>query len=48
VLIRLGEGDTAPNLWQNHHMSPADARQALQIVTANRDRLLAEWRKLHG
>ena len=48
VLIRLGEGDTAPHLWQNHHMSPADARQAPQIVIANRDRFLAEWRKLHG
>ena len=48
VLIRLGEGETAPTLWQNHHMSPADARQVLQIVTLNRDRFLAEWRKLHG
>jgi hypothetical protein len=48
VLIRLGEGDTPPTLWQNHHMTLADARDALRIVTLHRDLFLDEWRKLHG
>jgi hypothetical protein len=26
VLIRLGDEEAAPSLWQNHHMSVADAR----------------------
>jgi hypothetical protein len=48
VLIRLGEEDTAPSLWQNHHMSTADARQALRIVEDHQLLFLAEWRRLHG
>ena len=48
VLIRLGDARTAPSLWQNHHMSAADARQALRIVEIHQSRFLAEWRRLHG
>jgi hypothetical protein len=48
VLIRLGDAGTAPSLWQNHHMSAADARQALRIVDEHQVRFLAEWRRLHG
>jgi hypothetical protein len=42
VLIRLGDEETAPSLWQNHHMSVADARQALRIVETHQLRFLAE------
>jgi hypothetical protein len=48
VLVRLGDGATAASLWQNHHMSAADARQALRIVETHQLRFLAEWRRLHG
>lgn len=48
VLIRIGDQETAPTLWQNHHMSAADAREALRIVEAHQLRFLAEWRRLHG
>jgi hypothetical protein len=47
VLIRLGDQDTSPALWQNHHMSSADARQALRIVETHQLRFLTEWRRLH-
>jgi hypothetical protein len=47
VLIRLGDQDTSPSLWQNHHMSSADARQALRIVETHQLRFLTEWRRLH-
>jgi hypothetical protein len=48
VLITLGDDETGPTLWQNHHMSAADAREALRIVELNQLRFLEEWRKLHG
>lgn len=48
VLIRLGDRDTAPSLWQNHHMNVADARAALQIAEAHQVHFLKEWRKLHA
>jgi len=48
VLIRLGDEQSAPSLWQNHHMNEADAREALRIVETNQVRFLADWRKLHG
>ena len=48
VLVRIGDNETAPSLWQNHHMSAADAREALRIVEVHQLQFLAEWRKLHG
>jgi hypothetical protein len=48
ILIRIGDQETVPSLWPNHHMSAADAREALRIVEANQLRFLEEWRRLHG
>jgi hypothetical protein len=48
VLVKLGDQETAPTLWLNHHMSIADARQALRIVETHQSRFIAEWGKLHG
>jgi hypothetical protein len=48
ALIRLGDPETPPSLWQNHHMGAADARQALRLVETHQLRFLAEWRRLHG
>jgi hypothetical protein len=47
VLVLLGDDETAPSLWQNHHMSAADAREALRIVEEHQQQFLAEWRRLH-
>jgi hypothetical protein len=48
VLIKLGGERDSPSLWQNHHMSAADAREAMRIVELHRGRFRNEWRKLHG
>jgi hypothetical protein len=48
VLVRLGDSYKLPSLWQNHHMSAPDARDALRIVERHQVRFLEEWRKLHG
>lgn len=48
VLVKLGDKNVAPTLWQNHHMSAADAHQALRIIETHQLRFLEEWRKLHG
>ena len=48
VIIRLGDQNTAPSLWMNHHMKAADARQALRIVEQHQELFLEEWRILHG
>ncbi len=48
VLILLGDDETAPSLWQNHHMGMADAREALRLVALHQMNFLGEWRKLHG
>ena len=48
VLIKLGDDETAPSVWQNHHMSAVDAREALRVVEQNQLRFLEEWRRLHG
>jgi hypothetical protein len=48
VLIRLGDDNNPPTLWQNHHMRAADAREALRIVTDHQQLLQEEWRRLHG
>jgi hypothetical protein len=48
VLILLGDDETPPSLWQNHHMSRADAREALRIVEEHQKQFLTEWRRLHG
>jgi len=48
VLVLLGDTETPPSLWQNHHMSAPDAREALRIVEEHQQQFLAEWRRLHG
>lgn len=48
LLVRLGDESTPSSLWQNHHMSAPDAREALRIVELHKLRFLDEWRKLHG
>ena len=48
VIIRLGDGETEPSLWQNHHMSGIDARQAVRLVQKHHRRFIEEWRRLHG
>lgn len=48
VLVALGDAETRPALWQNHHMRTVDAREALRIVEAHQQHFLAEWRRLHG
>ena len=48
VLVFLGDEASPPALWQNHHMSAADAREALRIVQGNQQQFLARWRELHG
>jgi hypothetical protein len=48
VLVVLGDEETPPALWQNHHMALIHAREALRIVERKRETFLAEWRRLHG
>jgi len=48
VLIRLGEDDEPPLLWQNHHMRLKNVRAAVRLVDAHQQRFLKEWRRLHG
>lgn len=48
VLVLLGDQETPPALWRNHHMRAVHAREALRIVEANQLHFLAEWRRLHG
>ena len=48
VMVTLGNDYAAPVLWQNHHMRAEDAREALRIVERNQERLIEEWRRLHG
>jgi hypothetical protein len=47
VLVFLGDEGTPPRLWQNHHMRPVHAREALRIVGENQQRFLTVWRQLH-
>jgi len=48
VIVKLGNDYTAPSLWHNHHMRAEDAREGLRIVERNQERLIEEWRRLHG
>ncbi|HEX2203606.1 MAG TPA: DUF4160 domain-containing protein [Longimicrobium sp.] len=48
VLVKLGDEETAPTIWQNHRVRAADAREALRIVEENQGAFLAEWRRYHG
>jgi len=47
VLIFLGDDETPPSLWRNHHMAPVQARAALRIVEKHQARFLEEWSRLH-
>lgn len=48
VLIKLGDEETAPSLWRNHRMRPADAFRALRIVEEKQEEFIAAWREMHG
>jgi hypothetical protein len=48
VVVFLGDDQTPPTLWQNHHMRAVHAREALRIVRGHQKNLLAAWRQLHG
>lgn len=48
VLVKLGNENTAPSLWQVHGMNRHDAERALRIVEEHQGEFLAEWRRLHG
>jgi hypothetical protein len=47
VVILLG-GDDDPQVRENRGMSRRNIRRAIDIVTANNDVCLREWRKIHG
>ena len=44
VLVLLGDEQTPPRLWQNHHMRGVHAREALRIVTEHQVTLLTAWK----
>ena len=48
VLVLLGDEQTPPRLWQNHHMRAVHAREALRIVKEHQITLLTAWKQLHG
>lgn len=46
--INLDGPDGAPEVVQQKGMTFVEARRAKQIVEANREFLLGEWRRIHG
>lgn len=47
--VLLGDVDTQPRLWSVvGGLTPADARQAEDLVCRHQGELLAAWRKYHG
>ena len=41
-------GDRGPHFVWINRMNRGEARRALELVVANREELLARWRKIHG
>ena len=41
-------GEVMVKLGNDYHMRAEDAREALRIVEQNQERLIEEWRRLHG
>ena len=48
LVVNLGDESTQPSTRENHRMTTAEKLKALRIVAQHRDRLLNEWRKIHG
>ena len=48
AIIALGDPDSAPYLWEFHHMKPGDVRRALDIARHRRALLLDAWERYHG
>jgi hypothetical protein len=48
VVINLGGERAAPRVRENRRMDRRDERRALQIVGANQEFLIAEWRRING
>ncbi len=47
ALISLNNRRTAPSLREVRGMSRTDVRDALLLVTAHKQSLVKEWRKIH-
>ena len=48
IIINLGNENTKPYVRENKGMSLNDRRRALQIAAEQQDRLIEEWREIHG
>ena len=48
VVILLGVGDAGPRVRENRGMSRRNIRNAVDLVIANNEMFLWEWRELHG
>lgn len=48
VVILLGIGDIVPRVRENRGMRLRNVRKAMDIVSANNDEFLKEWRKIYG
>ncbi len=48
LIVNLGDGDCEPSIRDNEGMNASDKSKAFRIVSDHRDKLLDQWRKLHG
>ncbi|MBP9663728.1 MAG: DUF4160 domain-containing protein [Pyrinomonadaceae bacterium] len=48
VVILLGVGVNLPRVRENRGMRLRNVREAMNIVAANNDEFLKEWRKIYG
>ena len=48
VVIRLGDAQHPPVIWERRGMSDGDAIKALHIVMARQDEFLRLWRRVHA
>ncbi|NOT59692.1 MAG: DUF4160 domain-containing protein [Acidobacteria bacterium] len=48
LIVNLGDDAASAAVRENNGMSRAEAKRAWQIVVAQRDFLLEEWRSIHG
>ena len=48
VVILLGVGVEVPRVRENRGMRRRNVRKAMDIVMANNDEFLKEWRKIYG
>jgi hypothetical protein len=48
LIVNLGDEEHDPVIRENNGMSRKEAKQVWQIVEAQQNFLLAEWRRIHG